>query len=319
MLSASPPYAQGGAASGSPSRSPTNRQPTPPSLSLPSSQSRSSTSSPNTRETPPNISNAPEPPARSSHAVQLPGERSATASHRSLSFGRSLSSRAASEELGEPRSLTRSASAGSTLRQARKIAGVLATEGAREAQDDVDQRVVRLTSGSPPPRSPRSVSTAQVVGVTQNYMQRRNSFGNPEVARRNSFGKYTASPMSVRSPSSSFGRSSNAGSEAAKHSEGMRLAVASALATVLPDVMAAEALGEGRRLGARETAHMASNPQMMAHALGLLHDELGELETLEDRALSNPNPNLYPNPNPDPDPDPNPDHDPNPNPYPNPN
>lgn len=105
----------------------------------------------------------------------------------------------------------------------------------------------------------------QVVGVTQNYMQRRNSFG-----------KYTSSPTSGRSPSSSFGRSSDAGSEAAKHSEGMRLAVASALATVLPDVIAAEALGEGRRLGARETAHMASNPQMVAHALGLLHDELGE-------------------------------------------
>ena len=100
--------------------------------------------------------------------------------------------------------------------------------------------------------------------MTQNYMQRRNSFG-----------KYTSSPTSA-SPRSSFGRSSDAGSEAAKHSEGMRLAVASALATVLPDVIAAEALGEGRRLGARETAQMASNPQMMAHALELLHDELGE-------------------------------------------
>ena len=89
------------------------------------------------------------------------------------------------------------------------------------------------------PRSPRSVSATQVVGVTQNYMQRRNSFG-----------KYTSSPTSDRSPRSSFGQSSDAGSEAAKHSEGMRLAVASALATVLPDVIAAEALGEGRRLGA---------------------------------------------------------------------
>ena len=142
---------------------------------------------------------------------------------------------------------------------------MLATEGARGAQGEGDQRVVRLSSGAPSPRSPRSVSATQVVGVTQNYMQRRNSFG-----------KYTSSPTSDRSPRSSFGQSSDAGSEAAKHSEGMRLAVASALATVLPDVIAAEALGEGRRLGARETAQMASNPQMMAHALELLHDELGE-------------------------------------------
>ena len=129
---------------------------------------------------------------------------------------------------------------------------MLATEGAREAQGEVDQRFVGRTSGTPSPRSPRSVSATQVVGVTQNYMQRRNSFG-----------KYTSSPTSARSPSSSFGRSSDAGSEAAKHSEGMRLAVASALATVLPDVIAAEALGEGRRLGARETAAMAASPHMM--------------------------------------------------------
>ena len=210
----------------------------------------------------------PEPPARNSHTVQLPGERSAAdASRRSLSFGRSFRSPTASEDLGErrSRSLPRSASAGSTLRQARQIAGMLATEGARGAQGEGDQRVVRLSSGAPSPRSPRSVSATQVVGVTQNYMQRRNSFG-----------KYTSSPTSDRSPRSSFGQSSDAGSEAAKHSEGMRLAVASALATVLPDVIAAEALGEGRRLGARETAQMASNPQMMAHALELLHDELGE-------------------------------------------
>ena len=200
--------------------------------------------------------------------MQLPGERSAAdASRRSLSFGRSLRTPTASEDLGErrSRSLPRSASAGSTLRQARQIAGMLATEGARGAQGEKDQRVVRLSSGAPSPRSPRSVSATQVVGVTQNYMQRRNSFG-----------KYTSSPTSDRSPRSSFGPSSDAGSEAAKHSEGMRLAVASALATVLPDVIAAEALGEGRRLGARETAQMASNPQMMAHALELLHDELGE-------------------------------------------
>ena len=260
MLSASSPYAQR-TVSRSPSHSPAHRQPTPPSLSAARSHSWSST------ELSPK-SNAPEPPARNSHTVQLPGERSAAdASRRSLSFGRSFRSPTASEDLGErrSRSLPRSASAGSTLRQARQIAGMLATEGARGAQGEGDQRVVRLSSGAPSPRSPRSVSATQVVGVTQNYMQRRNSFG-----------KYTSSPTSDRSPRSSFGPSSDAGSEAAKHSEGMRLAVASALATVLPDVIAAEALGEGRRLGARETAQMASNPQMMAHALELLHDELGE-------------------------------------------
>ena len=260
MLSASSPYAQR-TVSKSPSHSPAHRQPTPPSLSAARSHSWSST------ELSPK-SNAPDPPARNSHTVQLPGERSAAdASRRSLSFGRSFRSPTASEDLGErrSRSLPRSASAGSTLRQARQIAGMLATEGARGAQGEGDQRVVRLSSGAPSPRSPRSVSATQVVGVTQNYMQRRNSFG-----------KYTSSPTSDRSPRSSFGPSSDAGSEAAKHSEGMRLAVASALATVLPDVIAAEALGEGRRLGARETAQMASNPQMMAHALELLHDELGE-------------------------------------------
>ena len=260
MLSASSPYAQR-TVSKSPSHSPAHRQPTPPSLSAARSHSWSST------ELSPK-SNAPDPPARNSHTVQLPGERSAAdASRRSLSFGRSLRTPTASEDLGErrSRSLPRSASAGSTLRQARQIAGMLATEGARGAQGEGDQRVVRLSSGAPSPRSPRSVSATQVVGVTQNYMQRRNSFG-----------KYTSSPTSDRSPRSSFGQSSDAGSEAAKHSEGMRLAVASALATVLPDVIAAEALGEGRRLGARETAQMASNPQMMAHALELLHDELGE-------------------------------------------
>ena len=256
MLSASSPYAQR-TVSKSPSHSPAHRQPTPPSLSVSRSHSWSSTSQ---------KSNAPDPPARHSHTVRLPGERS-DASRRSLSFGRSPRSPTASEDLGErrSRSLPRSASAGSTLRQARQIAGMLATEGARGAQGEGDQRVVRLSSGAPSPRSPRSVSATQVVGVTQNYMQRRNSFG-----------KYTSSPTSDRSPRSSFGPSSDAGSEAAKHSEGMRLAVASALATVLPDVIAAEALGEGRRLGARETAQMASNPQMMAHALELLHDELGE-------------------------------------------
>ena len=250
MLSASSPYAQRTV-----TRSPSHS----PSLSAARSHSWSST------ELSPK-SNAPEPPARNSHTVQLPGERS-DASRRSLSFGRSPRSPTASEDLGErrSRSLPRSASAGSTLRQARQIAGMLATEGARGAQGEGDQRVVRLSSGAPSPRSPRSVSATQVVGVTQNYMQRRNSFG-----------KYTSSPTSDRSPRSSFGPSSDAGSEAAKHSEGMRLAVASALATVLPDVIAAEALGEGRRLGARETAQMASNPQMMAHALELLHDELGE-------------------------------------------
>ena len=128
--------------------------------------------------------------------------------------------------------------------------------------------------------------------MAQNYMQRRNSFGHLTASPRSSFGhaasprnsfghaasprnsfghaasprnsfsKYTASPSA--SARNSFSKSSSsAGSEAAKHSEGMRLAVASALATVLPDVIAAEALGEGRRLGARETAAMAASPHMM--------------------------------------------------------
>lgn len=174
-------YAQRANTSKPPSRSPTSRQPTPPSLSLSRSQSWSSTSPNNTRETSPNSresppkANPPEPPARSSaayasHAPSEPPARSVILPSRSLSFGRSLSSRtsSSSEERGEPRSLSLSASAGSTLRQARQIAGMLATEGAREAQDEVDQRVVRLSSGSPAPRSPRTsadLSTTQVVSA----------------------------------------------------------------------------------------------------------------------------------------------------------
>jgi hypothetical protein len=129
--------------------------------------------------------------------------------------------------------------------------------------------------------------------VSDDFRRRRSSYAPPPSGSPPGFleaaaASVAASVSSVPSPGRSLaGSRSDPGSPVMarrSRTEAMREAMAGALALVLPDVVAA---AEGARTSptTRQRVQLASSPGLVARALQSLHDELGQLETLEEHQL----------------------------------